>query len=227
MVHGRRVARLLLVSSICIAVLSVASSVRATSIPVRGGSNYGSADGLASGDFNACLTGNTAVTLGDACEAFNLSTGITVTLNGTTYNVDQFVFGDGTDPGTVFDVVDIGLIAPGTTFSFSGIFTPLNTEVFSCDDHIDLFNASNSKDFNTNVTDSGSSSMVGPCTSGLTAAPDLSQDGTSFTTGPNFNVSDLVLDASAPATVATPEPGTLMLLGTGIAAFIGLRRRKQ
>ena len=63
----------------------------------------------------------------------------------------------------------------------------------------------------------------------------FSLNGVTFTNGGNLPLSVFTTDGNIlgatftpdAATVATPEPGTLMLLGTGIAALVGLRRRKQ
>jgi PEP-CTERM motif len=45
-----------------------------------------------------------------------------------------------------------------------------------------------------------------------------------FTTGANFNLTDLVLDSPVPT--ATPEPASLVLLGAGLLA-VGRKVRRE
>jgi hypothetical protein len=192
--------------------LGIVASAGAATVPVRGASGYG-----AGTTYSACLTGDTSVTLGDSCEAFGLTPTV-VSFNGLNYNVFQFVFGDGTDPGTVLNLLDVGSIAPSTTFTLPpAFFDPLLTQVFACD-------ASGTPDGSTAAMDSNGNTMTGPCTPlSSTSAYDITQSGGSFTTGSDFNVFNLVLDSPAP--VSAPEPGSLMLLGVGLLA-VGRKLRR-
>jgi PEP-CTERM motif len=182
----------------------------ANSIPVRGGSGLGTS----SFSFADCLSGAAGV----ACEAFGTSeSGITVTGLSGTFTVEQFVFGNGA-PGTLWDVIDLGSVASGTTFSLPGtLFDASNAGVFGCGSG------------NTGVVDSVGNPMTGPC-SQITSlgATDLTLNGDgSLSTGVNFG--DLVLESTVPAQVVpTPEPGSLLLLGSGLLSIAGavrIRRR--
>lgn len=188
----------------------VVTPTRASTMPVRGASNYGSNSDIT---FTDCVTGAVA----DACEAFNLTPTV-VSFDAHTYDVDQFVFGGSGESGTIFDIVDLGDIAPGTTFALPAIFDPALTEVFSCNNQL-----TPTEGGSTSAFDSGDNSVTGPCTPGLTAAPDISESAGLFTTGPSFSVSDLVLDAPAPTPI--PEPSSFVLLGVGLLA-VGFKVRR-
>jgi hypothetical protein len=203
---------LLLLLAAC-AILS--SQANGTTVTVRGSSNYGV------GSFANC----TLVPLPPECgEGFNLTPVGTFTLGGNTYSVVQFAFDPVFDPTptgvNVLNVVDLGLIGPNTTFTLpSAFFTASLTEIFSCNN---VFTPTAGGNLVT--LDSANQPVTGPCTPGVTSAPDLTLnlDG-SFTTGANFDLTDLVLDSPAPA--ATPEPASLVLLGAGLLA-VGCKVRR-
>jgi PEP-CTERM motif len=186
-----------------------------TSIHVRGGSGYGQSAG-----FNDCLSGTFATDSGgNACEAFNLNSVGTATLDGViSFNVFEFGFnsGDGNSPSS-FYILDLGSLASGTVFTLSSsLFNAADAEVFSCNtlDSPQAF-----------VTDSGGTTMSGPCTPNLTTAP-LDFTNGQFTLNQSIS-GDLVLDFPVTAAAATAEPTSLALLGFGLVALAGKLRRKQ
>jgi hypothetical protein len=186
-----------------------------TTVPIRGSSNYGV------GSFASCTT----VPLMPQCgEGFNLTPVGTFTLGANTYSIVQFAFDPSFDPTptgvNVLDVVDLGMIGPNTTFTLpSAFFTPSLTEIFSCNNVFTPTSGGGSVTLN-----SAMQPLTGPCTPGVTSAPDLilNPDG-SFTTGANFNLTDLVLDSPVPT--ATAEPASLVLLGAGLLA-VGRKLRR-
>jgi hypothetical protein len=246
-----------------VTVLGVCSA-RATSVTVRGGSNYGDS----TGGFNACVAGTTD----DACEDFNgtpVGT-VLVDVDGTniTANVYQYVYGsgqsgDGTaQPGTILDIIDLGPTATslieadstgpaGSTFSLGAVtssgsvslpsmFDTSTVQVFSCgqsgtgtEPYSDSNAASNGLEASGSggsfLYDSGTKQISTTCTQQLTSAPNITLNSGSFTaTNLSLVSGDLVLDASnAGAVTPTPEPGSLMLLGTGLVglAVLALKSR--
>jgi hypothetical protein len=199
--------------------LATASPIRAT-VPVHPVSGYG-ADYPG---FSECLHPDPtdSFNFGNPCEDF-LGNGITpaptvVTLSGQNYDVLQFVYGDGTHTGTVLDVVDLGSIGAGTNFALPSLFGPAQTEIFSC------LSLGDSFDDNQNIFASNEA-LNGPCTpipDGTNSTVNVSTDGKSFITGAGFNVTDLVLDVTAPP-IGTPEPGSFLLLSAGILGLLSVK----
>jgi len=237
---SRRIMRLErpIVKMIAMCVLALTAVVaNGATIPVRGASHYG-----ANSDFGACLAG----AVNDACEAFDTSSADigTVNFNGISYNVEQFVTGFSGVSGTVYDVIDFGNLAAGTTYTLTSenlkasssdfgaptTFNPSELSVFTCGDGTGTNTALDGNTFNgagMNAYDSSGNGIVGdspgsevdgPCIAGLTVDPLITESGNSFTTPKNFNLADLVL--AAPVVPAnTPEPGSLMLFGVGFIAI--------
>ncbi len=240
----RTIVRLVLASALVAFVLSIASSSGATSIPVRTGSSYGPSDG----GFGSCESAILNFLNGsgpEACEGFNSGT---FTINGTIYNGGQFDFLNGV--GTQFGILDIIVIGDNpsdpnnSTVSLTLANFAAPTGVFLCDGGTGAQAA-------TAVTDSKGNTVNGlPCTSnslnsGTVSSADFSDAGltAAFTfTGATFTTTGTpfvlftsdgnILNATfAPgaSTVPTPtsEPASLILVGTGLAALIGIKRRKR
>jgi hypothetical protein len=196
----------------------VATSCRATS--VRGSSGYG--DGTT---FASCVTSPTN------CEAFSDTT---FSVNGQT--VLQFVFNTGTGTGgTVLDLVDLGSIGPGQTFSLSSqYFGAGTTEVFACGGASNPTGGSGVVESSTGALPAPGYPSGGPCTT-VNSGTDytFTLSGTtsstlSFKTDSGFDVSgDFVVDSTVPTSTApVPEPSTLMLTGVGLFA-VGRKLRSH
>jgi hypothetical protein len=197
--------------ALCLLTFVLATTAGATAVTkVRGGSNYGPQS-----TFSSCADGSN----GNPCEAFGPIT--TISSGGVDFTVSQFVFGGPGGPGTVLNLIDMGVLGPNQTFSLvPGLFDPALTEIFAC--------GGGSLDGSNAAVDSGNNPISTFCTQGLTSLPPLDQNGSSFTTGAGYNFTGhLVLDAPAGGVVGTPEPGTLALLGIGLAALSGKSLRKR
>jgi hypothetical protein len=198
---------------ITVAVIALFCAIQADATTIKGvrtASNYGPES-----SFAACASGS----VGFNCEAFG--TASTVSFGGTDFSVSQFVFGDGVAPGTVLNLVDLGVLGANQTFTLpTSLFDPTLTEIFAC---------GTGSDGATFAMDSVGKNLGTFCTAGLTGTlPPVDQNGTSFTTGAGYNFAgDLVLDAPASSVVGTPEPGTMVLLSLGLVALSGKSLRKR
>jgi hypothetical protein len=102
------------------------------------------------------MGGTFAADFGTACEAFNLNSVGTATLDGlVSFNVFQFGFNSdtGTNPGS-FYIFHLGSLACGTLSS--SFFNAASGEVFVCGQDLSTPQAF--------VTDSLGTTMSGPCT---------------------------------------------------------------
>ncbi|HEY2352367.1 MAG TPA: PEP-CTERM sorting domain-containing protein [Candidatus Acidoferrum sp.] len=182
----------------------VAAQSHATPIGiVRGGSNYGPLT-----TFMSCADGSA----NNPCEAFGPIT--TVSFGGTDFTVSQFVFGGPGGPGTVLNLVDLGVLTANQTFTLPpSLFDPAKVEIFAC--------GGGGFDGATAAVDSSGGPISTFCTQNLLSLPPIDQNGASFTTGAAYNfTSHLVLDAPASGPISgTPEPATFMLLAMGLVAL--------
>lgn len=178
---------------------------------VRGGSNYGPLS-----SFMSCADGSA----NNPCEAFG--TPSTVSFNGTDFTVSQFVFGGPGGPGTVLNLVDLGVLTANQTFSLpTSLFDPAKVEIFGC--------GGGGFDGSMAAVDSSGGPISTFCTQNLLSLPPINLNGSSFTTGAGYNFTGhLVLDAPATGPITgTPEPGTFLLLGLGLVAVGGLSLRNR
>jgi hypothetical protein len=198
-------------TALCVLTMALAISAGATSVTkVRGGSNYGPQS-----TFSSCADGSN----GNPCEAFGPTT--TVSFGGTDFTVSQFVFGGPGGPGTVLNLVDLGVLGPNQTFTLPpSLFDPTKTEIFAC--------GGGSLDGSNAAVDSGNNPISTFCTQGLTALPPLDQTAGTFTTGAGYNLSThLVLDAPASGPIESPEPASIALIGVGLAMLGGKSLRER
>lgn len=190
---------------------AAALSHATTVTKVRGGSNYGPLS-----TFQSCADGSA----NNPCEAFTTPT--TVSFDGTDFTVAQFVFGGPGGPGTVLNLVDLGVLTANQTFTLpTGLFDPAKVEIFAC--------GGGGFDGSMAAVDSSGGPISTFCTQSLLSLPPLDLNGSAFTTGAGYSLtSHLVLDAPASGPISgTPEPGTFMLLGLGLVAAGGLSLRSR
>jgi PEP-CTERM motif len=237
MTLGRMTARLFVVSVLCVVMLSIASSSGAATIPVRTGSSYGPL----STDFGTCV--------GNIVNFLNTSTlnnceqdvSGTFTVGTNTYTGNEFAFLDGS--GTQFGIFDVLQLTGNSSITLALANFALPTGVFMCGVGSDGPSTSVAHD-STNTPTGQLTDLA--CTTGSTMFQNVldftgeidatfTLNGVTFTNLGDSPVAVFTTDGNilgatftpGVTVVATPEPGTLMLLGTGIAALVGLRRRKQ
>jgi len=193
---------------------AIATPGSATTIHVRGASGYGPLS-----TYGSCVGSS------DPCEGFQTAP-FTLDLNGLDYQVFQFSDSSG-DNIDVFEIGTIaGSIASPSTFFLPLIDTSMDTGVFFCDNGTSNFAVDSS--FPSNP-------LTGlPCTVGAPSTSNFSE--TVLPTGIKLtftgNFSDLTLftedgNLGSGSTVSSPEPGSLALLGVGLAALAGKLRRKS
>jgi hypothetical protein len=223
--------RLTLLVLVLVGIGMVALTTEATTI--KTGSHYGSipVQGSDIQTFTDCLNASVA------CEAAQ-NTAVVFSFNGNNYNEVQFTTGF----GQLFDVFDFGSIKADTLINLPFA----SWGVLTCGDG----DASDPQNTTGHAFDSGHQSVTGlPCTqidaitgiplfggTTLYATTDFLGNGVAFTVLAdgsirfNSDFSDVVFFTSdtGQGTTATPEPGSLALLGTGIVAlWAKFGRRKQ
>jgi PEP-CTERM motif len=205
---------------LCVAV----TPVSATSIGVRGSSNYGPGPSAGVGvTFSTCEASLQTPNVNfSSCEAFSDAPPTVVTFDGVQYTESQFVYNNG--GGQVLDLITFAL-GPGATFTPPlNSFNPATAQIFSCGSGTGDGAITNGDPLS--ASDSGGFALPNStCTGGLTLVPDISQNGNSFTNGStSFLTSPLVLSSTQP--VSTPEPSSLVLLGVGLVT-IGFKLRRN
>jgi PEP-CTERM motif len=192
-------------------------------IPVRGGSTYGDNAGLAGCQAKIADFQNTGIA--DNCEGFAATT---FTIGGNIYNGAFFVF---LEPGgTNFGLLDIIQLGANSSLTLSLVNPALPTGLFMCGS----FGVDSSV-----AQDSTPSDMTGlPCTSGSSSAfyfdpaqevPDVqanfSATGVTFVNGTSSSIAIFTEDGNIQGATATPEPGSLVLVGIGALVVGGKLRR--
>jgi hypothetical protein len=164
---------------------------------------------------------------------FSLPTGSTATVAGKTYTITGSVTVSGSDEITAGSFTIDGLPTLGnTTFSYTSDSTQgSGTNAF------DVANFNTITDANSVQIYSGSLVLYtlpvlkngdivicdGPCTSGTDSATETSAINLSFAASP-YSLQGTFGGALDPA--PTPEPSSLILMGSGILAVAGAARRK-
>lgn len=228
---SRTIVRLVLCLALFAFVLSIASTSEATSIPVRTGSSYGPL----SSDFGTCVNDillflNTGTQ--NTCEQDIAGT---FTIGSNAYNGNEFAFLGGDGSFGILDVIQLNALG-SLTLPLANIALP--TGIFVCGSGGDGADTSVAHD--SSFPSQPLNDLV--CTTGNTTTDFTGQIGANFTlqgvTFTNngdspvavFTADGNIVGATfTPGTtvVSTPEPASLMLLGAGIAALFGFRRRKQ
>jgi PEP-CTERM motif len=213
--------------------LLFASSARATS--VRSGSGYGRNIG-----FPSCSAAVAAFDPMSPTNCIGVGTApYTVDIGGTNYPVYQYAFvgaQGGVSTAAIYDVVDLGAVTAGSFFELPVFDTSDLTGVFACrgDNTGSNGTASTLVDsLSSTVTIPGGSTPLG-CTPYNTATSSSIRQSSGlgeveFTI--SSDVSDLTLftmdgNLNTGSVKPTPEPGSLMLLGIGMATLAAVRRRR-
>src|SRR6266849_6561097 len=124
-------------------------------VAVRGASGYGPEF-----PFGDCASGNVGSSPDNitGCEEFSGTTSI-LSFNGTDYTTTQFVFGATGVTGTIWNLIDLGVVGPNTTFTLPPLFALNDPGIFGCDAFFDGATSAIASDNSVLSTD---------CTGGLT-----------------------------------------------------------
>lgn len=214
------------VTASCIVALGLVGTASAV-VPVHGGSHYGTgfvgnSYGVSSPDtfYADCAAGDLT---SEGCMSFKVDASDTLifttsdaTINGALTPIDEYLFAYFDGGPNVINVLNLGPLGSGATFSLPAGFSPAGAGVLSCD-----YN-----DFSTTgltgIVDSGSSPIVGTslCTQidTTTALISLNSGTGVFTAGQDFSSGLVLYDVAT-----TPEPGTLLLAGAGLLGLVCLK----
>jgi len=202
--------------AVFVLLLAAVTPSRATSVPVRGGSTYGDNTG-----FSGCVANITSFVGGGSannCEGFSSTV---FTIGGVNYSGALFAF---LEPGgTAFGILDIIQLGGNSSLTLNLVNPLAPTGVFMCGS------------FGSPLTvaqDSTPAPMPGlPCTAGASPASgyagtedlanvqaNFSGSAVTFINGNSTGIAVFTLDGNIQGTTATPEPGTLVLVGLGFLA---------
>lgn len=178
------------------------------------------------------LTGGTSLTTGDVVT--NQYAGLGVTINDGVQNAlanasVSGLFSGHSQPNVLFVEQNFSVTAAPLQILFASPVSEVAlffSTSLSADLFLTAYDASNtvieSDDFigiSNSIGRAGEAGIAAPGISRL----DLSSNGGSF----NFEIDDLTFIPAASSSVTTPEPATLLLVGSGIAAALSRRRRKD